>query len=234
MKPIYIFQHEDWIQAGRLIEVLEQKNIDYKVIAIDRGERIPQSTESMSGLVFLGGTMSVNDGYSWIRDEVKLIGKAVAEKLPIMGHCLGAQLISKALGSSIQTMPKNEIGWHPIKAIDNAVSKEWLADIPDQLELLFWHHDEFSMPTKANPIFASAYCKNQAFVQGNIVATIAHIEVTVSMLQHWLTRYGHDIKPNGSSVQTIAAIKKDIGCKVEKMHQLTDRFYHKWLRFLSL
>lgn len=234
MQPIYIFQHENWIQAGRFIATLKQQNINYKIVAIDHGEPIPEKTEDMAGLVFLGGTMSVNDGHSWVADELKLIRKAIDKNLPIMGHCLGAQLISKALGGHIQTMAENEIGWHSIKAIDNTVSKEWLAGIPDPLELLIWHHDEFSMPVGASHIFESAYCKNQAFVQGNILATIAHIEVTVSMLQHWLTRYGHDIKPNGSSVQTIEAIKNNISTKVAKMHQLTDRFYNKWLAFLSL
>ena len=230
MKPIYIFQHEDWIQAGRFTEVLDEREINYKIIAIDHGDPIPDSVEEMSGLVFLGGTMSVNDEYDWIENELKLIRKAADKNIPIMGHCLGSQLISKALGGTVQTMPKNEIGWHPVKAIQNNVSKEWLDGIPDGLEVATWHHDEFSIPEGATHILESPHCKNHAFVIDNILATVAHIEVTVDMLKLWIDRHGHDIEANGNSVQSADEIKDNIEQKVTNMYQLTDHFYNKWLQ----
>jgi GMP synthase-like glutamine amidotransferase len=233
MKPICIFQHEDWIQGGRLIEILDERSISYKVVAIDHGEPIPNEVEEMSGLVFLGGTMSVNDEYSWIEDELKLIRKAADKNIPIMGHCLGSQLISKALGGIVQTMSENEIGWHKIKAVENSISKEWLDGIPDNLEVMTWHHDEFSIPDGATHILESPYCKNHAFVIDNILATVAHIEVTISMLQQWLDIHGHDIEPNRSSVQSIAEIKNNIETKISNMHQLTDHFYNKWLQYFT-
>ena len=233
MKPIYIFQHEDWIKGGRLIEVLDECDIKYKIIAIDHGDKIPNGIEEMSGLVFLGGTMSVNDDYNWIQDELKLIRKAADKNLPVMGHCLGSQLISKALGGIVQTMSENEIGWHKVKGVENETSKEWLSGIPEELVVMTWHHDEFSMPEGATQLLESPYCKNHAFVIDKILATVAHIEITVNMLQQWLDVHGHDIEPNGNSVQSITEIKNNIITKVSNMHQLTNKFYDKWLENFS-
>ena len=233
MKPIYIFRHEDWIQAGRFTEVLDKQGMDYKIIAIDRGDPVPANTGAMSALVFLGGTMSVNDGHDWLAAELRLIRKAADKGLPLLGHCLGSQLISKALGATVQTMPENEIGWHPIRAAANNTSREWFGDLPEQLEVMAWHHDEFSLPEGAVQLFASPYCQCHAFVLDHILATVAHIEVTVAMLNVWLRKYGHDIKPNGASVQSIAQIRHNMAARVAKMHQLTDRLYQKWLQNIA-
>lgn len=94
-----------------------------------------------------------------------------------------------------------------ITAINNSTSQEWLGKIPETLEVLA---DEFTMPTGATRILESQYCKNHTFVIDDILATAAHIEVTESMLQHWLKKYSHDIYPNGGSVQTINEIKDSI------------------------
>jgi GMP synthase-like glutamine amidotransferase len=178
--------------------------------------------------------MSANDPYQWIEDELKLMRQAIDERMPIMGHCLGSQLISRALGGTVRNMPENEIGWHPVTAVDNAIGRAWLGDTPEDLPVLAWHHDEFSLPAGATHILKSQYCKNHAFVVDNILATVAHVEVTVSMLKHWLKKYGHDINPNGGSVQAIDTITDDVENKVATMYRLTDRIYDKWLGFLSV
>jgi hypothetical protein len=98
VKPIRIFRHEDWIQPGRLIEYLAAHNLPWQMVRIDQGEKVPQSIDNVSGLVFLGGTMSVNDGHDWLAKEIELIRLAAAEGLPMLGHCLGSQLIAKILG----------------------------------------------------------------------------------------------------------------------------------------
>ena len=98
MKPVRIFRHEDWIQPGRVTEYLDARGIAWELVRIDQGDPVPRRVDDISGLVFLGGTMSVNDGYSWLDDEMRLIRLAAARDLPMLGHCMGSQLIAKALG----------------------------------------------------------------------------------------------------------------------------------------
>ena len=115
MKPLYIFRHIDCEGPGYLAEVLERKGIPWQLIAIDTDVAVPHSIDGCSGLVFMGGPMSVNDDLPWIGQELALIRAAQTAGLPVLGHCLGGQLISKALGGEITANPVREIGWHPVR-----------------------------------------------------------------------------------------------------------------------
>ena len=230
MKKILLFRHEPWIEAPHLTSLLFELNIPYEVIKIDEADKIPNDiSNDTAALVFLGGTMSVNDSLAWIEDELKLIRLADQKNIPILGHCLGSQLISKALGGTIAPMKEKEIGWHSIQFCENQQAKDWQGNIPNQTEVMLWHHDEFTIPEGASSLYTSKNCKNQAFVKGNILATVAHIELSTTMLQNWLEVYGNDIQANGGSVQAISQIQESLPEKMQKMHFLTDRFYLKWL-----
>ena len=230
MKPIRIFRHEAWIKPGRLVEYLAMLNVPWELVAIDRGDSIPQSIDDVSGLAFLGGTMSANDGHAWLADELQLIRLAAAEGLPMLGHCLGSQLIAKALGASVVPMPNKEIGWHEVGKLDNPVAREWLRAMPDRFEIFIWHHDAFSLPPGAAPLYASAHCPMQAFALGNTVATVAHPEITTEMMEEWLSIFGYDIEPVSPSVQPVERIRERLAERCATMHRLfTDRLYDAWL-----
>ena len=193
MKPIRIFRHEDWIQPGRLSEFLDAKRMPWELVAVDRGEPVPQRLDDVSGLAFLGGTMSVNDDYRWIAEELQLIRAAAARDLPMLGHCFGSQLIAKALGATVVPMAVKEIGWHRVRLIENSATREWLGGLPEIQEILIWHHDAFTLPPRAVPLFSSEHCAEQAYAIGNTVATVAHVEVTADMLAEWLRIYGREL-----------------------------------------
>ena len=235
MKPIRVFRHEDWIQPGRLVEYFDERAISWELVAIDRGEPIPQGVDDVSALVFLGGTMSVNDGHTWLADEMRLIRTAAARKLPMLGHCLGSQLIAKALGATVAPMAAKEIGWHRMRRLDSAVARDWLGAIPENFELLVWHHDAFTLPPGAAPLYSSQHCAEQAYAIGNTVATVAHPEVTSEMLQEWLRIYGTDIEANCASVQSIEQIRERHLERCATMHRVfTDRLYDAWLTRVSV
>jgi GMP synthase-like glutamine amidotransferase len=230
MKPIRIFRHEDWINPGRVAEYLDARGIPWELVRIEQGDAIPQRVDDVSGLVFLGGTMSVNDGHAWLDEEMRLIRLAAARDLPMLGHCMGSQLIAKALGGKVAPMPAKEIGWFEVSKSDHPVARDWLGAVPERFEILIWHHDAFSLPPSAAPLYSSAHCPEQAYVLGNTAATVAHPEVTPDMLKEWLRIYGYDIVPDGPSVQPIERIGERLAERCSAMHRVfTDRLYDAWL-----
>ena len=230
MKPIRIFRHEDWINPGRLAEYLDARKVPWEIVRIDQGEKVPLSIGDVSGLAFLGGTMSANDDYDWLADEIDLIRIAADEGVPMLGHCLGSQLIAKALGGTVEPMPQKEIGWHEVRKVDNPVARDWLGAVPDSFDIFIWHHDAFTLPPGAAPLYSSAHCPMQAFAFGNTVAIVAHAEVTAAMMEEWLATFGYDIEPVSESVQPIEQIRQNLGERCATMHRLfTDRLYDAWL-----
>src|SRR3972149_1439134 len=117
MQPILVFRHAPHEGPGYLADYLDRRRLPYRLIRVDQGDPIPTSLDGISGLVFMGGPMSVNDPLPWIPPVLALIRKAVAADLPVLGHCLGGQLISKALGGAVTKNPIKEIGWLPVERV---------------------------------------------------------------------------------------------------------------------
>ena len=116
MRPLTIFRHIACEGPAYLAEVLDHHAVPWRLVKIDAGEPVPDTLDDCSGLVFMGGPMSVNDPLPWIEQELALIRRAQAGNMPVLGHCLGGQLICKALGGTISANPVKEIGWHPREA----------------------------------------------------------------------------------------------------------------------
>lgn len=233
LKPIRIFRHDNWIEAGYLAEALERSNFSYELVAIDEGDPVPAGVGDVSGLAFLGGTMSVNDPFSWIDDELNLIRNAAERKIPVFGHCFGAQLMSKALGGEISSMPRKEIGWYAVEFSDNEVSKQWFSHLPQTVDVMLWHGDAMTIPQEAAPLYTTAFNPHQAFVIDNMIATIPHVEVTAAILSKWLEVYGDDLVPLSASVQSFEEVSKNLNKRVSAMQQLTDVLYNRWLGMVT-
>jgi hypothetical protein len=145
------------------------------------------------------------------------------------GNGSHSQLIAKALGAKVEPMPAKEIGWYEVRKLDNPTSRHWLGAMPERFEILIWHHDAFSLPPGAAPLYSSEHCPEQAYALGNTVATVAHPEVTPAMLEEWLRIYGYDIVPC-ASVQPIEHIRERLPERCSAMHRIfTDRLYDVWL-----
>ena len=111
MKPVAIFRHSESEGPGYFATYLEAHRTPWALIRIDRGEPVPRDPSPFAGLVFMGGPMSVNDTLPWIAPVLDIIGRAVREDIPVLGHCLGGQLIARALGGVVAKNPVKEIGW---------------------------------------------------------------------------------------------------------------------------
>lgn len=233
MKPIRIYRHDEPVGAGYFLDFLKNQAIEYELIAIDQGDVVTSDFRNASGLVFLGGDSSVNDSFSWIKDEINLIQQAAAENFPVFGHCFGAQLISKALGGEVSLMQHKEIGWFTLDWVENPVSQEWFRHLNNDIQAIHWHQYSLTVPSGATALFGTKHCPNQAFVLKNMFATTAHVEATPALLEQWVAEYGEDLVPATQTVQSELEIVEDINARVANMQCLTNVLYERWLAMLQ-
>ena len=229
MKPLYIFRHITCEGPGYLAEVLSRKQVPFQLICIDAGDPVPDSITDCSGLVFMGGSMSVNDPLPWIAAELRLIRAAQQSGMPVLGHCLGGQLISKALGGQVTKNPVREIGWHPVRRSGTATAGQWLQNFPHESILFHWHGETFSIPDGAEVILENEHCAHQAFAIGNTLALQCHVEMTAPMICEWTDLYRHEIEQPDRAVQSATSMTHDLDARVAAAHQAADLLYTRWL-----
>ena len=230
MKPIRIFRHIRCEGPGYFATFLENYNIPYQFVCIDAGETPPTQIDDVSGLVFMGGPMSANDDLPWIHQELGLIQQAVANNLPVLGHCLGGQFISKALGGEISANPVKEIGWLPVQKITNSHADDWLDGLTKENTLFHWHGETFSIPEGATPILKSQHCAHQGFVIGNTLALQCHVEITADMVREWANLYQDELTSPTETVQSLEDMASNLDKRIEGLQRVADVLYRHWLK----
>lgn len=230
MKPILIFRHIECEGPGYFAQVLERHKLPYRIVAIDQGKTVPASLKDASALVFMGGPMSVNDLDQWIQDELKLIRAAITAGMPVLGHCLGGQLISKAMGAEVTFNPVREIGWHKVDRIANAESEAWLGGLEFPVELYHWHGETFALPAGVTPLLRSAFCANQAWVKDNTLALQCHVEMEPAMVNEWAELYADQIAEPTLSIQNREQMNENLAERIRAAQQVADVLYGEWLK----
>ena len=145
---------------------------------------MPRDARRFAGLVFMGGPMSVNDDLPWIAPALELARDAVRKDVPLLGHCLGAQLISRAFGGAVRANPVKEIGWGRVEVVKNDAAAAWLGEL-GAFDSFHWHGETFSIPPGATRVLTSPYCENQAFVLGPHLGMQCHVEMTPEPIRAW-------------------------------------------------
>jgi GMP synthase-like glutamine amidotransferase len=234
MKPVVIFRHATVEGPGFLGTFLTEKHIPWRLVKIDQGESLPDSVLGFSGVVLMGGPMSVNDELPWIPPLLSLIREAVQEDIPVLGHCLGGQLISKALGAVVMPTPVKEIGWGEVSVDDNTEARDWFGD-RKAFQVFHWHGETFSLPAGATHLLASAYCVNQAYAMGKHLAFQCHIEMTADMIKSWCEVGASEITESAQSpgVQQLVQIEEDLGARVEILNAMARLVYERWISGLK-
>lgn len=231
MKPIAIFRHSPTEGAGHFALFLTQHAIPWQMIHIDQGEAVPADASAFAGLVFMGGPMSVNDDLPWIPKVLALIRDAYAKDIPLLGHCLGGQLMSKALGGVVTKNPVKELGWGRVTVAESATAREWFGDIRE-FDSFHWHGETFSLPPGAELLLSSPHCANQAYAMGKHLGMQCHVEMTESMIRDWC-RVGADevtTNLNSPAVQTAEVMQAQMHDKLPRLHEVAEQLYRHWLR----
>ena len=234
LKPIRIFSHVASEHPGYLCEYLERRNICYEKIYIGRGEPISKRIDDLSGLVFLGSPVSVNDPLPWIAEEVSLIRCAYQARVPILGICFGGQLISIALGGEVNSAPTMQIGWHRVRLSEHAKDLFKSSGLLDSFYAFEWHGDAFSLPDGALPLFKGDCIKNQGFLCKNCLALQFHPEMTKSMVHEWLEEYADCLKKPNECIQNKAQILENIDECLAQQRIVADLVFNWWLEQVIL
>lgn len=234
MKPVVIFRHALTEGAGYLGTFLTAKNIPWQMVRIDQGDCLPDSMDSYSGMVLMGGPMSVNDDLPWIAPLLALIVDAIDRDIPVLGHCLGGQLISKALGATVGKNPVKEIGWGSVTVSKNAATEKWFAGL-DRFDAFHWHGETFNLPKGAAHLLASAYCQNQAYAIGKHLAFQCHIEMTCEMVKVWCDVGSDEVQASLGSpgVQSVNEMQEALAAKIERLNRVSQGIYEQWIQGLQ-
>jgi GMP synthase-like glutamine amidotransferase len=234
MKPIAIFRHSPTEGAGQFALFLTEHAIPWQMVHIDQGDAVPSDAAVFSGLVFMGGPMSVNDDLPWIAPTLALIRDAYAKDIPLLGHCLGGQLMSKALGGVVSKNPIKELGWGKVNVADNATARQWFGDIRE-FESFHWHGETFSLPQGAVHLLSSAHCANQAYAIGKHLAMQCHVEMTEPMIREWCKEGASEVAANASSpaVQSTQVMQAQMHDKLPELHRVATQLYRQWLHGLA-
>jgi GMP synthase-like glutamine amidotransferase len=234
MKPVVILRTARSEGPAYFASYLEQRSIPWQLVALDEGATVPRDARLFSGLAVMGGAMSVNDDLPWIAPALELIRAAVRNDVPVLGHCLGGQLMSKALGGTVRANPYKEIGWGEVRVCDNGVAREWLGEL-QAFETFQWHGESFSIPPGATRVLENAHCANQAFAAGKHFGMQCHVEMTEELIQVWVRGGAGEIKASAASpaVQTAEEMGRDMAARLQRLHEVADRIYDKWSEGLS-
>ncbi|HWN31071.1 MAG TPA: type 1 glutamine amidotransferase [Burkholderiales bacterium] len=234
MKPVAIFRHAPTEGPGYFATFLSQHGIPWVVVKIDQGQPLPQQAGDYSGLVFMGGPMSVNDNLPWIPQALGLIRQAVKQEIPVLGHCLGGQLMAKALGGEVRKNPVKEIGWSEVKVENNPAAKEWLGNSLKSFLSFHWHGESFTLPKGAERILSGQRCENQAFALGGHLGLQCHVEMTPELVKSWCKTGAREIAASlGPSVQTALEMQADLENRVPQLQRIADRLYSRWVKGLK-
>lgn len=166
---ILVFQHESNESAGVLGEVLQRHGHRLRTIRLDRGNSMPPDLDDVDGIVSLGGHANVDEAaqHAWMQPEMSLLKQAHQAGLPVVGVCLGAQLIASAMGGKVAKMEQPEIGWHGLKISFPGTTDPILAGITWAAPQFHLHGQEITdLPAGATPLAGSKLCRTQAFKLG--------------------------------------------------------------------
>jgi len=236
MKPIAVFRHSPTEGPGHFATYINGLGREIRLFAMDCGDPVPTDPSAFAGLCFMGGPMSVNDPLPWIPPVLELIRKADAADIPVIGHCLGGQLMSKALGGKVERNPVKEIGWGEAIIDDNAAATTWLGDFRGKATVFQWHGETFSIPEGATRLMHNEWCASQMFAVGPHLGMQCHVEMTPEMIAQWCASWEDEVRGLVTlppPVQTPQQMLDETPYRLPAMREIAGRLYTHWIRGLK-
>lgn len=237
MPRLLVCQHVPYEILGTLNPLLKSAGFRIRYVNFGRHPGAEPSLEGYQGLVVLGGPMSVYDtaDHPHLADEMRLIERALEQELPVLGICLGAQLIAAALGARVYPSREKEIGWYDVSPAENAGGDPLVGHFRPSEKIFQWHGDTFDIPAGAVHLASSPLCANQAFRYGdNVYALQFHLEVDEPMIERWLhvPSMAREIAATGGKIDP-AAIRRETPAHIDRLKDLSDRTFGDFIKLFG-
>lgn len=225
MRKVLVFQHVAHEILGTLNPLLKARGLRVRYVNFDRNPDEKPSIEKYDGLIVLGGQMGVYeaDKYTHIKVEMQLIEQALKKQIPVLGICLGAQILAHVLGASVRKSPTKEVGWHDIDLTTEGTQDPLLGHFKTREKIFQMHGDTFDIPKSAVHLASSTACLGQAFRHGeNVYGLQFHLEVDEGMIQRWMTN------PMSAS-EDVGRIRAETSTYLENSVQLSQKTFDRFI-----
>ena len=226
-----IFQNVEGEGSGIIGDILDQRKWDRKTIHLYRGEAFPKNCQEYTLLVVMGGPMNVyeEDVYPFLAQETRIIREALEQDQPVIGFCLGAQLMAKASGVMVSKGPKKEVGWYTVQLTDQGTKDPFLKSFPEKFFVFQWHGDTFHLPDGAVRLVSSEDYLNQAMRIGTKSYGFQfHFEITKDMISEWLEAGQEEFKQIKDR-NLPEKILIDADTHIPQAHALAELFFNNYL-----
>ena len=180
---VLVFRHALLEGIGSIAAALDRRAIEAREAEVCG----PVDLAGASGLILMGGPMSANDDLPWVPHELAAIREAVDRGIPVLGICLGAQLIARALGARVYPNGEKEIGWGRLHFTEAVAADPLFYGFSEPEAVFQWHGETFDLPPGAEHLAYSSACRHQAFRVGkNVHGLQFHLEVTPGIIEAWV------------------------------------------------
>lgn len=230
MKPVLVLQNMRGDGPAYLATWLAEQGEAMDLRSTPAGDAFPADLRGHSALAVLGGEMSANDPLPSLRQAESLIRQAMDAGIPVIGHCLGGQLMARALGARVGASPRPEIGWQRIDAAPAAAG--WFGE-GDAFHVMHWHGESFELPPGAVPLARNDACPHQAFAIGPHLAMQFHVEVDAEKLARWSAStdplYLAWQQAHPATVHDGARLRSDGARFLAAQQRMAGHAYRRWL-----
>ena len=232
MRPLLTVQHTPVETLGTLGDALRRAGVPYEYVRTQEGEPVPQSAEGLGGLVVLGGPMGVyeTERYPHLEDEIRLIQDALECRVPVLGVCLGSQLLARALGSTVGPADAKELGWGRVETTEEASYDPLFGSLGGSFTAFHWHGDVFGLPEGAILLASSGPTPVQAFrFEERAYGLLFHLEVDEGLVRRMLDAFEDEAREAGEDPYEILRQTPE---HLPQLMARAVRFYERFVRLL--
>src|SRR5215471_17704730 len=191
-----VLQHVAVEGPGTLAPYLEARGWQLETVALYEGARLPEDAQGYQAVIVMGGPMGVYDeaAYPFLHDEHRFLTRVLEQSVPLLGICLGSQLLAKALGARVYRNPQKEIGWYIVDLTPAGAADPLFAGLASPVPVFQWHGDAFDLPVGAIALASSPLCAHQAFRYGDrVYGLLFHLELTPAIIHTWMETFQDEL-----------------------------------------
>jgi len=227
-----ILQHLDIEPPALIGETLKSTGHTLTTIHLDQGEVLPSTYEDFDGILIMGGPQSANDESDYIRAELAWIKGAIDNGIPMLGVCLGAQVMAKADGAEIFPSPVRELGWFPVYHTVETKKDPLFRDMPEGQAVFQWHGESYSLNDNMTLLAMHPDVPAQAFRLGKAQYGMQfHIEVNEAIIESWIAFGSSERDQLG--IEGISLLHKESSLYLEPMQHFCREMVSNWLKEIS-